>query len=83
MQTIIRRQGNSLIIRIPDSLAFNANIRPNDLVDLSLDNEKIVIRQSYEKEYLLNELLENITENNLHDEFDTGKSIGKEIWEYE
>ena len=83
MQTIIKRQGNSLIIQIPDSLAFNANIRQNDLVELSLDNEKIVIRQSYEKEYSLNELLENITENNLHDEFDTGKPIGREIWEYE
>jgi antitoxin MazE len=59
---------------------LNANLRQNKLVDLSIDKERIIITPIDEKEYSLDELLESVSENNLHGELDTGAPVGKEIW---
>ncbi len=80
MQTKIQKWGNSLALRIPKSFALNVNIKQNEIVDLSIDKGKIVIKPIVQKEYSLEELLEDISENNLHSEFDTGDPTGKEIW---
>ncbi len=80
MQTKIKKWGNSLALRIPKSFALNANLRQDELVDISIDKEKIIITPIGEKEYSLDELLECVSEDNLHGEFDTGVPVGKEIW---
>ena len=80
MQTKIKKWGNSLALRIPKSFALNANLRQDELVDISIDKEKIIITPIGEKEYSLDELLECVSEDNLHGEFDTGVPAGKEIW---
>jgi antitoxin MazE len=80
MQTKITKWGNSLALRIPKSFALNANLRQNELVDLSIEKEKIIITPLHEKEYSLKELLDKVTESNLHGEFDSGEPVGKEIW---
>lgn len=80
MQTKITKWGNSLALRIPKAFALNANLRQNELVDLSIEKEKIIITPINEKEYSLKELLDKVTESNLHGEFDTGEPIGEEIW---
>lgn len=80
MQTKIKKWGNSLALRIPKAFALNANLRQDELVDLSIDKERIIITPIYEKEYSLDELLGNVSEGNLHGEFDTGTPVGKEIW---
>ena len=67
-------------MRIPKSFALNANLRQNKLVDLSIDKERIIFTPIDEKEYSLDELLESVSENNLHGELDTGAPVGKEIW---
>jgi antitoxin MazE len=80
MQTKITKWGNSLALRIPKSFALNAKLRQNELVDISIDKEKIIITPIGEKEYSLDELLEGISADNLHGEFDTGIPVGKEVW---
>ena len=80
MQTKIQKWGNSLALRIPKSFAVNVNLKQNELVDLSIEKDKIVITPITENEYSLDELLEGVSENNLHTEFDTGVAVGKEIW---
>ena len=80
MQTKIKKWGNSLALRIPKSFALNANLRQDELVDISIDKEKIIITPIGKKEYSLDELLECVSEDNLHGEFDTGVPVGKEIW---
>jgi len=80
MQTKIKKWGNSLALRIPKSFALNAKLRQNELVDISIDKEKIIITPIGEKEYSLDELLEGVSADNLHGEFDTGVPVGKEIW---
>ncbi len=80
MQTKIKKWGNSLALRIPKSFALNANLRQNELVNLTIDKERIIITPIGEKEYSLDELLEGVSESNLHGEFETGEPAGKEIW---
>ena len=80
MQTQIKKWGNSLALRIPKSFALNANLRQDELVDLTIDEERIVITPIGQKEYSLDELLDGVNESNLHGEFDTGAPVGKEIW---
>ena len=80
MQTKIKKWGNSLALRIPKSFALNANLRQDELVDISIDKERIIITPIGEKEYSLDELLAGVSEDNLHSEFDTGVPVGREIW---
>ncbi len=79
MHTQIKKWGNSLALRIPKSFALNANLRQDELVDLTIDEERIVITPIGQKEYSLDELLDRVNESNLHGEFDTGAPVGKEI----
>lgn len=80
MQTKIKKWGNSLALRIPKLLALDANLKLNKVVDISIDKGSIIITPIDEKEYSLKKLLEGVTKNNLHEEFDTGAPVGKEIW---
>jgi len=80
MQTKIKKWGNSLALRIPKTFALSAKLKQDELVDLSIDKEKIVITPIGDKEYSLGELLKGISESNLHGEIDTGAPVGKEIW---
>ncbi len=80
MQTKIKKWGNSLALRIPKSFALNANLRQDELVDITIDKERIIITPIGQKEYSLDELLAGVSEDNLHGEIDTGIPVGKEIW---
>ena len=80
MQTKIQKWGNSLAIRIPKSFALDINLKQDELVDLSVDESKIIITPISGKKYSLEELLKGVSKNNLHSEIDTGSPIGKEIW---
>ncbi len=80
MQTKIQKWGNSLAIRIPKSFALDINLKQDELVDLSVNEDKIVITPMRGEKYSLEDLLKGVSENNLHGEIDTGSPIGKEIW---
>lgn len=80
MQTKIRKWGNSLALRIPKSFALTANLSQDELVDVSLDKDRIIITPIHEKIYSLDELLSHVSEENLHGEVDTSGPVGKEIW---
>ena len=80
MKTKIKKWGNSLALRIAKLFAIDAKLKLNKMVDLSIDEGSIIITPISEKEYSLKKLLEGVSKNNLHGEFDTGAPVGKEIW---
>lgn len=81
MKTKIRKWGNSLAVRIPKSFAVQTKIEQDSIVDLSLVNGEIVVKPPAEKpKYTLDELLADISEENIHRETDWGKPVGKEVW---
>jgi antitoxin component of MazEF toxin-antitoxin module len=48
--------------QILSSVALNAKLKQDELVDLSIDKEKIIITPIGEKEYSLDKLLEGVSE---------------------
>jgi antitoxin MazE len=80
MKLRIRKWGDRLTLSIPASLADEAGLAPNSLVDLSLDEGTLVVRRVDRGPWMLDELLEGVNQQNLHGEHDTGPAVGGEVW---
>jgi len=79
MKATIQKWGNSLAIRIPKNITKDSRVSEGSSIDIIVENGKIVL-SPIEKEYSLNELLKNITIDNIHSEISTGDQTGGEIW---
>jgi antitoxin MazE len=79
MQTRIQKWGNSLAVRIPKAFAEEANLSEDSSVEMSVVNGKLIIQNAV---YIptLEEMLAQITDDNIHDAVDWGGPVGKEIW---
>jgi antitoxin MazE len=80
MKSRIQKWGNSLALRIPKSFAIEAGLCEDTPVDLSVKEGKLVVQPDSEEPLCLDRLLAEITDENLHGEWDTGPMVGKEIW---
>jgi antitoxin MazE len=80
MKIQVQKWGNSLAVRIPKSFAKEINIDQGSIIDLVLEEGEIVIKPKPESTYSLDELLSQISQDNIHDEIDTGSAQGKEVW---
>jgi len=73
------RWGNSLAVRIPKSVAEEARIVEGDKLELRVDSPGNVAIKAIERP-TLEQLLEQVTEDNLHKEFNWGRPVGNEAW---
>lgn len=80
MNSKIQKWGNSLAIRLPKHVADSMNLRKNDLITISIENNVIIIKPANKYHYKLEDLLKSINENNIHSETETGFRRGNEIW---
>ena len=80
MRAQVQKWGNSLALRIPRFFAAESDIEQGSEVELSLEEGRLVITPVGKSAYSLGALLAGVTEDNLHNEVDTGPSVGKEIW---
>ena len=76
----IRKWGNSLALRIPRSLAKEAELDDGSVVELKLKSGKLVVSPAPAPGPSLAELLRRVTKDNLHNEADTGPARGGEAW---
>lgn len=79
MKSRVSRWGNSLAIRIPASFSREVQLEAGDAVELHAEDGHLVITP-VRKTYTLDELLAGITDENLHEETDWGRPMGKEVW---
>jgi antitoxin MazE len=79
ISTQVTRWGNSLGLRLPKTLATEAQIGEGDTVEISLQDGAILIRPT-QTTYSLQELVSKITPRNRHGETDWGKAKGGEAW---
>ena len=79
MTTRVSRWGNSLGVRLPKSVALEAQLDEGDTVDVSLADGAIVIKPSRPR-YSLEELVERINTRNRHAPTDWGQPVGHEVW---
>jgi len=80
MKLQIQKWGNSLALRIPKSFAIESQIEQGSTVEVSLESGKIIVFPVAKPDFSLDDLLAEVTAENLHGEIDTGASIGKEAW---
>lgn len=80
MQSKIQKWGNSLAVRIPQALAQDARLTSGSVISLRVEEGRIIIEVERPKTYSLEELLKEVTPQNLHKETDWGKPVGKEVW---
>ena len=80
METRIRKWGNSLALRIPQTLARQLDLQPNSQVRLAIRGKSLAVQPMRRPPVRLDALLDGVTESNRHGEVDTGRPTGREIW---
>ncbi len=78
MTVALKKWGNSLALRIPKDIANTLLVDNNTIMELNVTNGVLIIKPK--KSNRLEELVSQITSENLHKEIDTGKSVGNEEW---
>jgi antitoxin MazE len=80
MLTKVQKWGNSLALRIPKAFALDAQLENDSFVEISIVEGQIIITPVAAPSWTLEELLAGINKNNLHNEVDTGFTMGNEVW---
>ncbi|GJM42899.1 MAG: multidrug transporter MatE [Ardenticatenaceae bacterium] len=80
MHTQVKKWGNSLALRIPKSLAERLALKYDTEVEIRVVDDQLMIRALPEPELTLKDILAQITEENLHQEVETGAAVGQEVW---
>jgi antitoxin MazE len=76
----IQKWGNSLGLRIPKDIAEELGLVPGKQVELEKHGDALTVRAKKIPRYSLEELLKDVTPDNVHEEIDWGPPRGKEIW---
>jgi antitoxin MazE len=79
MRARVQKWGNSLAVRIPKPLALETALDQDTVVDVSVEDGRLVISPVEEPEYTLEGLLSQVTDENIHPAVDWGPSVGKEV----
>ena len=80
ISTQIARWGNSLGLRLPKSVALEAQLDEGDTVNVSVKDGAIVVRPA-RPTYSIDALVAKITRRNRHEETDWGATpVGHELW---
>ncbi len=79
MQTKVQKWGNSLAVRIPKAYAEQLGLTVDGAVRMQIREGCLVI-EAVQPRVTLEELLEKVTPDNLHEETDWGPPLGNEVW---
>ena len=83
MYTTIQKWGNSSAVRLPKLILDSVLLQENDRVEITTDNDTIIIRKTTRKrraKVSLEERFEGYTGTYQCKEYDWGKPVGKEYW---
>jgi antitoxin MazE len=79
MNTQVGKWGNSLAVRIPGAYAKELQIQDGMQLEVTRLKDGLLLRPR-KHEYTLEELLDQITPENVHGETDWGPGVGRESW---
>lgn len=78
MKTTVRKWGNSLAVRIPKNISEELSIDEKTEIEMVTRDGMLILEPKHS--YRLKDMLEEITDENLHGETDTGTRLGIEEW---
>ena len=73
----IAKWGTSLAVRIPKPIAEQWGVHEGSAIEIVSYGDQVVMRK---RTYNLADMLDQVTEDNLHSELDTGPAQGNEAW---
>ena len=76
-QSRISKWGTSLAVRIPKSIAQQLGVREGSTVEMISRGDHVVLRK---RVYDLDGLLAEVTDDNLHPEYNSSSLQGEEEW---
>ena len=79
MQTKVQRWGNSLAVRIPKAFADDMGLAEETAIDMELAEGTLRLSPATPS-YRLEDLLAEVTDDNLHHAIETGPAVGEEVW---
>jgi antitoxin MazE len=79
MANVVNKWGNSLGVRIPQTLASEVGLTIGTVVNIEVVDKKIVI-SPVPKKYQLEELLVGVTPELIGGEYEWGDPVGAEEW---
>jgi antitoxin MazE len=80
MVTKVQRWGNSLGLRLPSKVAKDLHVESGTEVDIQVVKGRLVITPVPSGRYSLDDLLAEVTPDNIHKEHPTGARRGRESW---
>ena len=79
MTTQVGKWGNSLAVRIPGTYAKELDLEEGAELEVTRVKDGLLLKRRA-REYTLDELLKQITPENIHGETDWGPPVGNEAW---
>ncbi len=73
----IAKWGTSLAVRIPKPIAEQWGVHEGSAIEIVSHGDQVVMRK---RTYNLADMLDRVTEDNLHPELGTGPAQGNEAW---
>ena len=80
MEARLQKWGNSLGIRIPKTLLNSLNLKEDDILDLDIEENKIIIMKQEHGRIDLAKRFKDYYGENLAKDFSWDEKRGKEIW---
>jgi antitoxin MazE len=78
LKTTVRKWGNSLAVRIPKAISEELNIQESTEVEIVAEKGCMILEPQHR--YRLKEMLDGVTNENIHGEIATGTGTGAEEW---
>lgn len=79
MQTVVKKWGNSLALRLPQTMAADLKLEEGAAVSMTLEDHALVVRP-VRKRYRLQDLLDMTRSEAKRGEADWGEAKGGEEW---
>lgn len=73
----VAKWGTSLVMRIPKTIAQQWGVREGSAIEIVPRGDHVVLRK---ETYDLDEMLAQVTDDNLHSEQESGPAQGNEEW---
>lgn len=80
MKTKLYRCEDSHLLQIPGSILDVLNWKDDDILDLKIEENKLIIENLSDDEMNIEDLFEDFTGQYEKEDIDWGKMIGKEVW---
>ncbi|MEX2682958.1 MAG: AbrB/MazE/SpoVT family DNA-binding domain-containing protein [Candidatus Sigynarchaeota archaeon] len=80
MKGVLKKWGNSFAIRIPKSIIDDLGLEVEEEIEIKVASGSINLKPLKRKRYTLDDLMQKVTMENIHEPFWTDSPRGKEAW---